>query len=107
MAFPAWIDCCDYDTKIGDIFYLAEVLDTSSGRTSWNLRDRPLRTNRSYEPRLSGWCSDTNNRSRYARGVVRVAQINKAGERCRIVRVEGEALAAFLSADGYPDLIEI
>jgi hypothetical protein len=107
MSNPTWIDCCNDNTRVGDTCYLVEVLNTSSGRTSWSLNERPLRTNRSLQPRLSGWCGETDNRSRYARGVVRVAQINKAGDRCRIVRVEGEALAAFLSADGYPDMIEV
>jgi|HubBroStandDraft_4_1064222.scaffolds.fasta_scaffold415295_2 hypothetical protein len=105
MSTPTWIDCCNYDTNVGDVRYLVEVLNTSSGRTSFSLNERPLRTNRSLQPRLWGWCGETDNRSRHARGVVRIASINKAGDRCRIARVTGADLAAFLATDGYPDLL--
>ena len=47
-----WIDC-SYDTVVGEIGYLVETINTSTGRTSWSLRDRPLHTNQSGEPRLS------------------------------------------------------
>lgn len=79
MSTPTWIDCCNYDTNVGDVRYLVEVLNTSSGRTSFSLNERPLRTNRSLQPRLWGWCGETDNRSRYARGVVRIASVNQGG----------------------------
>jgi hypothetical protein len=104
MAHPKWIDCY-YTTKSGDIGYLVETLDTSSGRTSWSVRDRPLRTNRSHEPRLTGWCGETDNRSRYARGVVKVTRVNAAQDRAQISSLSGPELAEFLENDGHPELI--
>lgn len=101
---PTWIDCFAAYETLGDCSYLVEVIHTSSGRTSWHLHERPLRTNQSREPRLWGWCGETDNRSRFARGVVRVVDVNKGGDRCRIVSVKGDALVAFLELDGYPEL---
>lgn len=98
-----WIDV-EFGTTVGTIGYLVETLDTSSGRTSWSLRERPLRTNQSLEPRLTGWCGETDNRSRHAHGVWRVTRINRTGERGQIVQLTGAALAAHLEADGYPEL---
>lgn len=100
-----WIDI-DYTQGVSTIGYLVETLNTSTGRTSWSLRERPLRTNQSLEPRLFGWCGETDNRSRTACGVWTVVQVNKAGERARITQLKGEALADFLEKDGYPDLVE-
>lgn len=102
MAHPSWIDSDSYENKIGDLRYLVETLNTSNGRTSWSLYERPLRTNQSHQPRLNGWCGETDNRSRYARGVVRVMALNAAGDRCRIAQVTGDELQAFLERDGFP-----
>lgn len=99
-----WIDCDDLTTKLGTIGYLVETVDTNNGRTTFSLQERPLRTNQSREPRLTGWCGETNNRSRTARGAWRVTRVNGAGDRAQIVQVKGAELAAFLDRDGYPDL---
>lgn len=99
-----WIDCMDFG--VGAIGYLAST-DNSNTR-SWNvlsLRERPLRTNVSREPRLHGWCGETNNVSRTAMGVWKVVKTNAAGDRAQIVQVTGADLAAFLERDGYPELI--
>ena len=96
-----WIDA-DIG-NVGQIGYLVETV--YNGRTSWSLRERPLRTNRSNEPRLTGWCGETDNRSRTAHGVWKVARINGTGDRAQIVPVDGDELARFLEADGHPDLI--
>jgi hypothetical protein len=105
MSIPTWIDGDFYAHKPGDIGYLVESLDTNTGRTSWWLSERPIRTNRSLQPRIAGWCGETDNRSRYARGVARVVSVNKAGDRIRIACLTGKALAEALEADGYPELI--
>lgn len=99
-----WIDC-SYDTVVGEIGYLVETINTSTGRTSWSLRDRPLHTNQSGEPRLSGWCGETDNKSRHAHGVWRVTRVASKTERAQIVRLEGAELKAQLERDGYPELI--
>lgn len=102
MATPTWIDS-DCPT-IGTIGYLVETLNTSTGRTTWSLHERPLRTNQTHQPRLHGWCGETDNRSRYARGVVCVTGVNRARDRARIARLTGAGLAAFLECDGHPEL---
>jgi hypothetical protein len=98
-----WIDC-EY-AEVGYIGYLVEVLDTNTGRSCHTLHEQPARTNRSHEPRLSGWCGETNNRSLTACGVWRVVQLNRTGERARIVGLTGDELSAFLEQDGYPELL--
>lgn len=100
-----WIDCDSYSTQIGTTGYLVKTLNTSDGGTSYSLRERPLHTNQSHQPRLYGWCGETDNRSRHARGVWRVVRMNKAGERAQIVKLDGDELAAWLDGDGYPELI--
>ena len=102
-----WIDIYnDVSTsKIGDVGYLVETLNTSNGVRLFSIRDRPLRTNQSREPRLYDWCGETDNKSRYARGAWKIVRLNRACDRAQIVRLEGEELAKFLENDGYPELI--
>lgn len=106
MSAPRWVDFdLSSDLGVGDIAYLAEVVDTTRGTTSWHLSKRPLRTNMSREPKLRGWCGETNNRSLNAHGVVRVSAISRAGDRARISSVSTADTAAFLEACGHPDLV--
>lgn len=98
-----WIDADAYETTVGATGYLVETLNTNTGRTTWALRDRPLRTNQSLQPRLHGWCGETDNRSRYARGMVRVVRVTLR-DRALVTKLDGAELAAALEADGYPDL---
>ena len=102
-----WIDCNPWDrrTKVGDIGYLVETLNTNNGCTSFSLHDRPKRTNRSHAPRLTGWCGTTNNMNATACGAWKVVKVNKAGDRALIVRLEGADLACFLATDGYDHLM--
>jgi len=90
-----WIDIYnDVSTsKIGDVGYLVETLNTSNGVRLFSIRDRPLRTNQSREPRLYDWCGETDNKSRYARGAWKIVRLNRACDRAQIVRLEGEELA--------------
>jgi hypothetical protein len=104
---PRWVDCDTYEHSDGQVYYLVEVLNTMDGYTRWRLSDRPCRTNQSREPRLHGWCGETNNRSVYARGLVRVTAIASDGDRCRIARLTDREQAAFLGAAGYPELSPI
>ena len=59
----------------------------------------------SHEPRLIGWCGETNNISRTAHGVWMVTRINNAGDRIQVLHVIGKHRDAFLAKDGYPGLI--
>jgi hypothetical protein len=106
MSIPTWIDA-DFDTRTGDVRFAIETLNTSTGKTSWSLSDTPLRTNQSHEPRLHGWCGETNNRSRYARGLVRVTKTTDPHNdhpRARVQLIRGEALSEALETLGYPEL---
>jgi hypothetical protein len=102
-----WIDVSDNEhTEPGTIGYLVDTRNNDNrGAMTLSLRERPLRTNQSNEPRLFGWCGETNNRSRTALGVWKIVRVNKAGDRAQIVKLDGAALATFLDADGHPDLI--
>ncbi len=102
-TIPIWIDC-EYGTKLGYVGYLVETFNSNTGGTSWSLYERPLHTTKSHEPRLEGWCGEENNRSRFARGVVRIVLVNTRGDRALIARVTGEDLVSFLESDGYPEL---
>lgn len=102
-----WIDMdLGQDFAVGATGYLVST-DNSNTR-SWDrlsLRERPLRTNRSGEPRLRGWCGEDNNVSRTAHGAWKVVRFNAAGDRAQILELKGAELAAFLELDGYPELI--
>lgn len=102
-----WIDCNPWESnvKVGGVGYLVETVNTNNGRTSFALHERPKRTNRSHEAVLVGWCGTTNNMDHTAKGVWKVVQVNKAGDRARIVRLHGPNLATFLAQDGHPDLM--
>lgn len=99
-----WIDNGEMDT-VGTIGYLVET--SSNGSASFSLRERPLRTNQSLQPRLFGWCGETDNKSRTARGVWRIDATNKSGDRAKISKLAGSDLAEFLERDGYPELIPV
>ena len=97
-----WID---YDNGPSDfIGYLVKATDTTTGYISYSLRERPLRTNKSHEPRLFGWCGTTNNVSLEAKGAWRVDHMNNFNDRAQIVQLKGDELTAFLNKDGYPEL---
>jgi hypothetical protein len=101
-----WIDVDSDTATAGTLGYLVHTTDTRNGCTErWSLRDRPLRTNMSHEPRLHDWCGSDSNVSRTACGVARIVRVNAAGDRAQIVDVTGPDLAAFLERDGYPELL--
>lgn len=99
-----WIDI-DYTASVGTIGYLVETFNTSTGHTTFSLWEGPCRTNGSHKPMLTGWCGETDNRSRDARGVAKIVKVNKRGDRGQIVKLSGAALATFLADDGHPDLM--
>lgn len=100
-----WIDA-NNEMNVGDVGYLVS-LDNSNTR-AWDvlrLYPTPLRTNRSHEERLTGWCGETNNVSRTAMGAWRIVKTNKRGDRMLIQQLKGADLCAFLMNDGRPELI--
>ncbi len=104
---PRWIDYPPHldAPKVGDVLFLRETFDTSKGTTSWSATRRPCVTNRSGEPTLHGWCGETNNKSLYARGLVRVVTVAvgmHGDPRLRIARISrGARQAEALEAKGY------
>ena len=104
-----WIDADVYGegpSKVGEVGYLVERIDENNCcATSYALYMSPQRTNRSREPRLTGWCGTTNNICKNACGVWRVVRVNHAGDRIQIARLNGVELDAFLRESGYPELV--
>lgn len=102
-----WIDFSRHDFNAStNTGYFVKAIDSNNrGRESYSLRERPLRTSQSNEPKLTGWCGDTNNVSRHACGAWQIVQTNRAGNRARIVKLDGEALVVFLRGDGHPELV--
>jgi hypothetical protein len=69
--------------------------------TTWYLLSRPVRTNSSHEPRLTGWGGQTDNVSRHAHGLAKVARRAKNG---RVCLAKVEPTVALLEELGYPEL---
>ena len=74
-------------------------------RSYFMLMEGPARTNLSREPVLSGWCGSTNNVSVDARGVWRVVGTNTSGDRTKIAPLTDTERDAWLTAEGWDDLI--
>jgi hypothetical protein len=98
-----WID--GEGLSVGTIGFLVETTNTNHGSESYGLYERPCHTNQSREPRLTGWCGETNNVSRTAQGLAKVVRVANNG-RVQIVTVDGAEGAAWLNdVAGYPDLV--
>ncbi len=99
-----WIDSDDvYELEIGREGFLVSV--KPQGRAErFDLRDRPAHTNRSHEPRLVGWCGETNNVSVHAEGLAEIVRIAKNG-RVLIRTIDApERITAALEELGWPEL---
>jgi len=98
-----WVDH-DLPCKIGDTFFLVQL--SPQGRADvWRLQDAPARTNNSHESTLVGSCGETNNTHKQACGVWRVAAFNTKGTRVQLRELEGDALRAWLDAEGWGELL--
>jgi hypothetical protein len=98
-----WVDDDGFGLNVGDVGFLIE--STREGVTRYFLRVRPLHMNQSRKPLLFGWGGETNNVSRYARGVVRVVRVTETG-RARVVGLLGTSQGRALESLGWPDLSE-
>ena len=98
-----WID--GEDLSLGDVGFLVETCP--QGRADYcGLYSRPCHTNQSHEPRLHGWCGETNNVSRNALGLARVVRVAGNG-RVQVVPVRGDEARAYLcDVAGYPELAD-
>ncbi len=104
MAKRLWIE--GEGLEVGDVGYLVEVHRQNyraPTTTTHHLADRPPYTNQSHEPRLHGWCGETNNVSRYGCGMARVQRVTANG-RAFVVELTGAELLEALEATGFPEL---
>ena len=102
-----WIEEQGYEGSgpgIGDQAFLVSFFNENNGSTRYALRDKPAYTNRSNEPRLTGWCGTYNNVATYGEGAWKVIRIAKSG-RYLIQRLDDTELAEFLEEMGYSELI--
>ncbi|MDD5008565.1 MAG: hypothetical protein PHC68_09255 [Syntrophorhabdaceae bacterium] len=101
-----WIDeFASYSNRVGDIGFLTRSNDENHGNAChYRLSDHASRTNRSHEPRLTGWCGTTNNVSVTACGLARVSRVAKNGRVCLIELTNADEIAAALEELGYPGL---
>jgi hypothetical protein len=96
-----WINEHDTDLEVSEVGFL--VLTSPQGRTArYSLWTTPAHTNLSGEPRLTGWCGNTNNTSVDAYGLAKVTKVARNGRR-RIATVE--PTKGLLEELGYPELM--
>jgi hypothetical protein len=99
-----WIDENNaYDHEVGRVGFLVSV--KPQGRAErLDLRDRPAHTNQSHEPRLTGWCGETNNVNVHAQGLAEVVRVAKNGRILLRTTEDPDAITAALEELGYPEL---
>lgn len=102
MAHEMWIDSPDEAYAPGSVGFL--VSRTTNGVERYELRDRPACENISLQPRLTGWCGETNNCSITAHGMVCVQRIVRNG-RMLVASLAGVDLETALEELGYPELM--
>jgi hypothetical protein len=99
-----WIDSnYGYDTLAGTVGYLVQRSNSNRRSVTVTLQDRPAYTNQSREPRLTGWCGETNNVSVTGLGMARVSRVAKNG-RMLVTMLHGAELSAALESTGFPEL---
>lgn len=103
-----WIDSNAEFLRPGDVVFVIESYNFNQrGQERVYGQSIPGRTNRSGEARLAGWLGETNNISRYARGLAEVVRVSgDSGERALVKRLRGRRAVDALTARGYPQLVE-
>ena len=99
-----WMSADPSYSDIGDLGFVAEVLNFNTRQDWHEFGTSPCRKNLSHEPVLSGWCGSTNNINRVAIGVGIITRITKSGERMLVKILKGADLTSALDALGWPDL---
>lgn len=82
---PKYIDLEHCDVEINEVGFLVESV--REGVSTWSLRTRPVAKNQSGERIVSGWAGETDNVSRYARGLAR-ALVRSPNDRVQIEPVD-------------------
>lgn len=97
-----WMDNSEM-VRVGQIVFVVEII--REGRSYFGLRSTPLRTNKSHEPRLHGLCGETDNISRFARGIGVVTRLaGPYDDRARVRQLIGKSQSVALEKLGYPEL---
>lgn len=103
MSF--WIGIEGDQYHVGQTGFLVDISNLVRGWTRYDLRDRPAQTNRSFAPRVWGWCGTENDVMTYANGIARVERVARNGR--ALVRIlTGDDAIAVLEELGYPELAE-
>jgi hypothetical protein len=106
-----WMDT-DELWQVGDIGFLAEVLEENNAVKYYSLDHQPNRKNMSGEPCLEGWCGTSNNVNITARGLAQVVRVVDGyspddTHRVGVRRITDPAtIIEFLEHSGYPDLAD-
>ena len=100
-----WID--EYQcSSVDGIGFLVRIVDNNHGSAEHYCLDNRARcTNMSHEPKLHGWCGETNNISVYAEGLARISRRTKNDRIC-LTQIEkgSQEEAKALEELGYPEL---
>lgn len=64
---------------VDDIVFIYEKFISNTGVTTTHISKTPVCTNRSHEPRLYGWCGETNNISYTGIGIGKVKKYYSSG----------------------------
>lgn len=97
-------DPCNTYT-VGLAGFLVEHSNAVRGWTRYELRDHPAQTNRSFKPRVWGWCGTDNDVGTYGAGIARVERIARNG-RALVKVLSGAEAVAVLNDLGYPELAD-
>ena len=98
-------DWIDGTYELGDIGFRIDKSNPIRRTATTLLSPRPAHTNQSHEPRLYGWCGAWNDTNTYGNGIYRIVRVAGNG-RVQIAEVrDRQAVADFLEAHGYPELL--
>lgn len=96
-----WTDSDRIEVTGSKVGFLVRHDHLLHGTSVYSLTQRPAHTNRSHEPRLTGWCGSYNDISTHACGLGRISRVT-GNDRVQVVAVE--ATPELLESLGYPEL---
>jgi hypothetical protein len=89
--------------QVGQTGFLVERSNPVQGWRRRSLDSLPPTTNRSHQPRLTGWCGSYNDTSTCGCGMARVVRLAGNG-RALVEVLAGDDLRQALEQAGYPEL---
>lgn len=97
-----WIDLNQYSpddpSRVGEVGFL--IRSVHNGVERFHLQAKPGYTNRSFEPKVTGWLGETDNVSRFACGVRRIVRVGKRGDRIQVAQVTPDVRDALCAVNG-------